>query len=422
VVVGAATVLLLVLVAITLATGRMSRTVAGRRGAALRTVAGLGAVWVVAAVVGVPAPAGPPVAARSAAAVTAQQVGQIRDAVRDRRIFAAAVADDAFRDTPADQLLTGLRGKDVLLVFVESYGRVAVQDSTIAAADNAVLDDGTRRLAAAGFGARTGFLSSPTFGGISWLAHSTLQSGLWIDNQKRYNELVRTDRFTLSDAFSRAGWRTVGDIPSNHQDWPEGYSFYHYDTIYDARNVGYEGPTYSYADMPDQYTLSVFQRLELASPHQPVMAELDLVSSHTPWAPLPRMVDWSAVGDGSIFDGQPEQGQQPGEVWKDSEQVRQAYGESIRYTMNTLVSFVQTYPDPNLVMVVLGDHEPATIVSGEGASRDVPISVIAHDPSVLDRISTWGWTDGLRPAPDAPVWRMDAFRDKFLTAYGPGRP
>jgi hypothetical protein len=38
---------------------------------------------------------------------------------------------------------------------------------------------------------------------------------------------------------------------------------------------------------------------------------------------------------------------------------------------------------------------------------------------VLDRVAGWGWTDGLRPAADAPVWRMDAFRDRFLTAFGP---
>ena len=33
--------------------------------------------------------------------------------------------------TPGDQLLTGLRGKDVLLVFVESYGKVAVEGSSL---------------------------------------------------------------------------------------------------------------------------------------------------------------------------------------------------------------------------------------------------------------------------------------------------
>ncbi|MDT7694495.1 MAG: hypothetical protein QOI75_3862, partial [Pseudonocardiales bacterium] len=38
--------------------------------------------------------------------------------------------------------------------------------------------------------------------------------------------------------------------------------------------------------------------------------------------------------------------------------------------------------------------------------------------AVLDRISGWGWQDGLKPGPNAPVWRMDAFRDRFLTAFG----
>ena len=83
------------------------------------------------------------------------------------------------------------------------------------------------------------------------------------------------------------------------------------------------------------------------------------------------------------------------------------------------MSFVTHYGDDDLVLVVLGDHQPATIVSGEGAGRDVPISVVSRDRAVLDRISGWGWNEGLRPEPDAPVWRMDAFRDRFLAAYGP---
>ena len=49
----------------------------------------------------------------------------------------------------------------------------------------------------------------------------------------------------------------------------------------------------------------------------------------------------------------------------------------------------------------------------------MPITIIAHDPAVLDRISGWGWQDGLRPEPDAPVWPMDAFRDRFFAAFGP---
>jgi hypothetical protein len=88
--------------------------------------------------------------------------------------------------------------------------------------------------------------------------------------------------------------------------------------------------------------------------------------------------------------------------------------------LNTLVSFVEHYGDDDLVLVVLGDHQPAPIVTGlgPGLSHDVPISVIAHDPAVLDQIAGWNWEDGMRPGPQAPVWPMDAFRDRFLSAFG----
>jgi hypothetical protein len=90
----------------------------------------------------------------------------------------------------------------------------------------------------------------------------------------------------------------------------------------------------------------------------------------------------------------------------------------VQYTLRTLFSFVQRYGTKNTVLVVLGDHEPATIVSGEGASHDVPVSIIAHDPSVLRDVAGFGFTPGMRPAPTAPVWPMSAFRDRFLSAFG----
>ncbi|MDQ1739582.1 MAG: hypothetical protein QOE53_1234 [Pseudonocardiales bacterium] len=412
-----------VLVGMPLAVLRLARLVDRRRAAATRVISVLGLVWLNCAVLGVQLVDGAPVASTDAASLAWSRAGQVRADLRDERAFAKAVTGDPLRDTPADKLLTGLRGKDVLIAFVESYGRVAVQDSAFSPGVAAVLDAGTSRLNAAGFCSRSAFLTSPTFGGISWLAHSTLQSGMWTDNQLRYDRLVASDRSTLSVAFQRAGWRTVSDVPSDEQDWPEATSFYHYDKVYDARNVGYAGPKFGYASMPDQYTLAALRRLELASRDRPpVMAEIDLVSSHTPWAPLPRLVDWNAVGDGSVFAGMPSQGASATEVWRNPARVRAAYGQSVEYSLNALVSFVQTYGDDNLVLIVLGDHQPATIVSGSAAGRDVPITVIARDPAVLDRISGWGWQDGLRPRPDAPVWPMDAFRNRFLAAYGAGGP
>ena len=167
--------------------------------------------------------------------------------------------------------------------------------------------------------------------------------------------------------------------------------------------------------MPDQYTLAAFRRLELARHDRPpVMAELDLESSHHPWAPLPRMLDWHDLGDGSVYDGMPEEGESAEEVFRDPDAVRNAYGESIEYTLTSVFSFLETYPDPNLVVVLVGDHQPHSYVSGDDPGHDVPISVIAQDPSVMSQIASWDWQDGLNPSPSAPVWPMDQFRDRFL--------
>ena len=171
--------------------------------------------------------------------------------------------------------------------------------------------------------------------------------------------------------------------------------------------------------MPDQYVLSALQRLELAKRHRPpLFAEVDLISSHAPWTRIPRLIPWDDVGDGSIFHRVPAEESTRAALFGDSKRARAAYGHSIEYTMSTIVSFVQHYGNDKTVVVLLGDHQPATIVSGQGASHDVPISVIAHDPKVMDQIAGWHWQNGLRPSPQAPVWPMDAFRDRFLTAFG----
>jgi hypothetical protein len=376
--------------------------------------------WVVSAALGLQVVAGAPVASTSATALAYDEVRDVRAAVRDRQVFADQIAADDFADIPGDQLLTGLRGKDVVIAFVESYGRVAVEDEQIAPGVEAVLDHGTESLQAAGFSSQSAFLDSPTFGGVSWLAHASLQSGLWVGDQQRYDQLMDSDRLTLASAFERAGWRTVADVPANDETWTEGETFYGYDDIYDATNVGYAGPSFSYASMPDQYTLAAFQRLELGvADRAPLMAEIDLVSSHTPWTPYPHMIGWEAVGDGSIYTAMAEQGKAPDEVWPDQQSVKNVYGKTVEYSLQSVISFVETYGDDNLVLILLGDHQPSSVVSGRDASHDVPVTVISRDPTVFEQVSSWGWQTGMNPNSRAPVWPMDSFRDRFLAAFGP---
>jgi phosphatidylglycerophosphate synthase len=418
-IVAAAAVLILAILAVpVLALLRVTRVAAGQRTWALRAAAVLGVIWVALRVVGAP------VASSSAAALAVDEVQGVRTALESRAAFTRQLAHDRFSATPGSQLLTGLRGKDVLVVFVESYGRVAVQDSSFSPRIDAVLERGAAQLRASGFSSRSAFLTSPTFGGLSWLAHSTLQSGVTVNGEWRYDEVVKKGRVTLTRAFKRAGWRAVGAMPGNRRAWPEGSTFYHYDRVYDRRNFGYRGPSFGLPPMPDQYTLLALQRRELARRQRPpIFAEVDLISSHAPWTRIPQLIAWDDVGDGSIFDHLPVEESTKAALFGDADRARAAYGHSIEYSLRTIFSFVRRYADDDLVMVVLGDHQPATLVTGhDDPSHDVPISVIAHDPKVIDGIAAWSWEDGMLPSPRAPVWPMAAFRDRFLTAFGSSPP
>ncbi len=410
--------MLTVLVLVPYAVRRAASLARGHRPVAVPVVVALAVTWGACAVTGVRIGPAEPVAAASAIDLASTHVTEVRDRLRERAALAEAIADDDYADVPADRLLTALRGKDVLLVFVESYGQVALEGLPTSGALRATVDADGARLEAAGYDARSAYLTSPTFGAMSWLAHSTLQSGLWIDNQGTYDLLLDRDRLTLSSAFRKAGWRSVGVVPANTMDWPEGERFYRWEELYDSRNVGYEGPRFGYGRMPDQFALHAFGRLEMDQPgRRPVMAEIDLESSHNPWVPLPRMVEPDELGDGSVFVGMEDEGPQRDETWRSAERVKAAYVRSLEYSLEALTAFLEQRADEDLVVVMLGDHWPVTTVSGTTAGHDVPVSVIANDPTVLDRIEGWGWEKGLRPTEAAPEWRMDDFRDRFLAAY-----
>ncbi|MEU1618901.1 sulfatase [Streptomyces sp. NPDC005722] len=419
---GALFAVLAVLVLMPLAVVRLTKVMARHASVSRRGTLVAGVVWMTCATLGVQV-AGLSLAANDTSLRVRGRVEMVQQGLADEKVFAKQVADDRFAKMPADRLLSGLRGKDVIFTFIESYGRGAVEDPAMAPGVDAVLRDSTRQLAEAGFSARSGWLTSPVTGGGSWLAHTTFLSGLWVQDQQRYRYVSSSDRMTLTSAFKRTGdFRTVGMMPGVTRAWPEG-KFFGLDHVHDSRTMGYQGPKFSWSPVPDQYTLSAFERLEHGkASNQPMMSEIVLTSSHNPWAPIPRMIDWGQVGDGSVYDAIKKEGKDRKEVWKDPRQVRQEYGSAIQYSLKSLTDFVTKYGNENTVLVFLGDHQPVSTVVGVNASRDVPVAIVAHDPKVLDRVSDWGWSDGLQPEHDAPVWRMDAFRDRFLSAFSSPRP
>lgn len=418
-VIGVIVLAVVVLVVTALAMVRLANLMGRHRSVAARSTLVLGVVWIICFTVGVQF-GGVTVATKGYAQYLSNRVQYVREGLGDADVFKKQMAVDAYAKTPPDQLLTGLRGKDVMLTFIESYGRVAIDDPSMAPEIDATLKEGDARLKSAGFAARSGWLRSPVTGAGSWLAHSTFLSGLWVKNQQRYRTLTTSDRATLTSYFQKTGaWRTVGIVPGVRKSWPEG-KYFGLDHIYDSTHLGYEGPYFSWTPVPDQFSLEAFQKLEHGKKHRdPIMAEIILASSHNPWSPIAHMIDWKDLGNGKVFYKIKKEGTNPTQVWKSAKRVRTEYRKAIQYSLDSLTQWMQRYGDKNTVLVFLGDHQPVPTVTGGSANRDVPVTIVAHDPKVLDRVSNWGWTEGLKPADNAPEWTMNKFRDRFMTAYGP---
>ncbi len=396
------------------ATGRLAHLAPAWRRPWLAAIA-LGATAVVLTDAAPRPPLDPPGSAATAR-LAREHLRDARAARADLARFRAEAERDTMADLPPDRILPGLRGTDILLIFVESYGRSSLTNPLYAPTVGAALGETEARLAAAGLAMRSGFLTSPTVGGQSWLAHATLLSGLGIDNQGRYRALLASPRRTLLHLAQSAGWQTAAVMPAITLAWPE-VGWFGYDRVLAAADLGYRGLPFNWVTMPDQFTLAVVEReLLRPGPRPPVFAEVALISSHAPWTPIPPILPWEALGDGRVFDPYATAGDAPEVLWLDDDRVREQYRRSLDYVLRVVGSFAERQAAEPPLIVVLGDHEPAAFVSGDPAGRDVPVHVIGA-PETIAQLDAWGWSEGMIPAPETPAAPMEAFHDRFLAAF-----
>ncbi len=313
----------------------------------------------------------------------------------------------------AQGLLDKLEGRDVLLVWIESYGRASFDNPLYAQTHQQTLLRAEAEIQATGMTIRSGWLTSPTAGGESWMAHGTLATGLWTSDNGRYNAMIASGRKWLFHYARKAGYQTVVFMPAITLAWPES-SAMGFDHVFAAADIPYKGKRFNWVTMPDQFTLSAYQDL-LPQSAQPRFVQVALISSHASWTPVPQMIPWEDIGDGTVFDPMAQQGPTPRELWKDRDAVRDAYRRSVDYSLQAVFSHVANLGAQAPLIIVAGDHQAAGFVAGSD-NRDVPFHVIGP-PEVMPHIAHWGLNDGILPSSNGPVRRMDRFRDDFLNAF-----
>lgn len=348
------------------------------------------------------------------ARVGLERFEQIRETRADLALFREAASQDPWAGvTP---LFDRLGTRDFIIVFVESYGRSSFENPLYIPTHTETLRRIEADLRERGLAMRSAWATAPMVGGQSWLAHGSVASGLWLDNQGRYRSMLASPRRTLFHYAQAAGLHTVAVKPGNIFAWPEG-KLLGFETIHNAADLGYRGDPFNWVTMPDQFTLHVFDRLERQRPQgapgrSPLVAQVALISSHAPWVPIPPVIAWEEIGDGRIFNQWANSGDPPEVVWRDHDYVRDQFRLAVDYSLQTMGAWVARHADDPPLILMLGDHEPARFVSGVDGF-DVPVHLIGPE-EVVAHFEPLGWTDGMLPDPELPSMRMDALRDVLL--------
>ncbi|MGF1644002.1 MAG: hypothetical protein ACFCUJ_10180 [Thiotrichales bacterium] len=313
--------------------------------------------------------------------------------------------------------LARLEGADVVLMFLESYGATAYENPHHAEA----LSDARATLKAAidgtGHTVVSARIRSTTFGGGSWLAHASWLGATPITSAETHAILLKTQRPSWPRLFAARGYATFGLMPGTRGPWPEG-RFYGFDQIHDAQRLDYQGPEFGWWRIPDQYSWVRFATEVLhVDRSQPALVFFPTITSHMPFKPTPPLQpDWQRLLGPEPFD--------PNSVtaalaepadWRD---LGPAYTDSIAYSMRVLTDELERPRARERVILLLGDHQPPAAVSGDGATWDVPLHVIARQPELIDALLKAGFEPGLglpdtllAPIHEASLLLLDAFHD-----------
>jgi hypothetical protein len=311
--------------------------------------------------------------------------------------------------------LDRLKKADVACFIIESYGETVFADPGQRDHLLPVLAAFEQTLRSNDFFVCSNFLVSPTFGGTSWLALGTLESGVRVGNQMQYNYLLNSRVTPLAAYFNQAGYLTVSIMPGTVLPWPEG-EFFGYQRTYYARDFDYKGPAFDWSPMPDQFVLDAIAQKELENRRQPCFLRFELTSSHAPFSRQPPYIaDWSRIGDGSIYHALPPVTFPV--TWPDLSNATEAYTSSLIYDFKLLCDYLPRYFKKSGLIVILGDHQPNGQLTGDQAGWSVPVHIISSQQDLLQPFIDGGYTKGLIPSQPPPYRGMETFLPDFLNAF-----
>lgn len=314
--------------------------------------------------------------------------------------------------------LPRLAGTNVYLIFVESYGASLLERDTHRAAIADLYQRYTPSLDGESRQTVSTLLESPTYGGLSWLAHLTTTSGAWIDTNLEYRAYLRSNLDTMPGILARGGHETSLFMPGIQRYWPES-SLLQFDHVHTAGDLNYGGVRFGYFGIPDQFTLERIP--QMISPDRPNFVQVALISSHYPFRPIPPYIeDTDRILDASVWGPAAEAaGSFTKADWADP---ADGYIAGASYSLRAALDFAERHTRPEDLVIILGDHQPWSVVSGNLGGRAAPIHVISGRKDLIACFLTDGYRPGLAPKRGEVLFGMDWVLQRLAAHFGDRGP
>ena len=319
-----------------------------------------------------------------------------------------ALSGAAIHDAARLSETTPARRPDIYLFSIESYGAALWADDDYRAAREDLMRRVRGGLDKLGLPIFTRFVTSPVYGGGSWMSTASALSGIRIENHSSYWAWKRMAQHYphLITYLKRHDYYTLSVQPG--ATWTE--DVYGYDDVVIREDFAYGGLGYGFGQVPDQWALDhAFNNYWRRHP-RPRLFHFVATATHYAWDPPPRITEDVA----ELLEPQPAFLETRPDYVELALTVPQGqkrdFFVTVAYEWELLLDMFRNRIEPGFIALVLGDHQPPFIAGGKGGN-DVALHVVTDVPTLPDPLAWAGFTPGADTPWDAATateFRMEA--------------
>ncbi|RMG58053.1 MAG: hypothetical protein D6722_24035 [Bacteroidetes bacterium] len=333
------------------------------------------------------------------------------------------------------------RKPDIYLLFIESYGRAIATKPWTRDAYYALIQNLEDSLRQAGWHSQSAYSEAPILGGKSWLSFTTVMTGVKIDNQLHFNDLLSLHpnyphlmHYLKGQGYGVYRMKTFSkQKASTEEAYALQDNFFGFDRWVKHGDIPYQGFEYDFhGGIPDQYALGYFRDEVVGDTTKPTFLFFITMASHVPWFPPPPVVaDWRQLDSITedpyhipIADTVTRRYDRFMARLEDKMAFR--YAKAIRYDLQMAKEFILSHPREDALFIVLGDHQPPALTYYGGDGLEVPVHLISRDSALLSGFEAYGFQPGMTadttlPAPLQHAGIYSMLMRELTTRYGTGR-